>query len=219
MKEIGENAWKFKKIDFQTKFKTYEDFQNHLQINWPKIDDPQDFYNFMNSQENNLVMSEEDSMIRSMELGNKFWLLFLNAHYEVLETRKDNFFLCSDNPFFIIPPSDWPKNIWLGIVEPRTAEKIIPISKKQCLRITIFPEEVTHWISLSYSTVNQKTTNRINQFICKNAERFIVSKEKEYLKKILETIDSKKLADDKNRERVVKSKDFPMAMNYSFYPY
>lgn len=219
IKKIWERNGKFKKIDFQTQFWNYEDFQSHIKTESIDMDDPKSFYDFMHSKEDNLVMSEEDSMIRSMHLGNLFWPLLLNAHYEILETKKTNFFLCSDNPFFIIPPQDWSRNIWLGIIEPRTAEKIIPINKKQCLRITIFPEHINHWVSLSYSTINQKETNRINQYVYKNAERFILSKEKEYLEYIISRVDHTKLNKDKNRNSVVEIKKFPIVMDHSFYPY
>ena len=51
-------------------------------------------------------------------------------------------------------------------------------------------------------------TNRLNQYICKNAERFIVSKDMTYLKEILASIDHKKLAQDKSRENIIFNEGF-----------
>lgn len=224
MKGLWESTGRMTKIDFQQRYKTYEQFKKLMdrreKETWEKIEwDPKDLYDYMMKWEYDVTMTKESSMVESMKLANDLWPLFLNAHYEVLETKKSNFFICSDNPFFIIPPKDWPRNRWLWLIEPFLAEKIIPINKRQCLRIIIFPESKKHWISISYKTINQKMTNRLNQYICKNAERFIVSKDMSYLKEILADIDHKKLAQDKSRENVIFNEGFWLIMDHSFYPY
>ena len=45
-------------------------------------------------------------------------------------------------------------------------------------------------------------TNRINQFICKNADKYVLSKKKEYLDQVLKTIDYRRLQQDNNRENI-----------------
>jgi Protein of unknown function (DUF4238) len=165
------------------------------------------------------VLSQEDAMIKAMASAHELQPLFLNAHYEVMETRKNNFFLCSDNPFFIIPPYNFPRNRWLWLIYPLSAEKIIPISKKICLRIHIYPEDQKHGVSLSYSSINQKMTNRINQFICKNADKYVLSKEKGYLDQVLKTIDYRRLQQDNNRENITFDDNLSLLIWNFFYPY
>jgi len=62
-------------------------------------------------------------------------------------------------------------------------------------------------------------TNRINTYICKNADRFILTKDKEYLKGILWRINFKILEKEKKREAVSYDKDFNLLIESQFFPH
>jgi len=69
-----------------------------------------------------------------------------------------------------------------------------------------------------YSQINQKQTNRINSYICKNAERFVLSKNKEYLLNLCNSIDFNKIDQEKNRKNIYFNKDIGLIANYNYYP-
>lgn len=209
---------------FQNRYKSFEQFEEHFKEIQKKTGYKtnvtiSETYDYIQSWNYNIRVNKDHILTTVMKLANDFWPYFLNAHYEILEIRKSWFFLCSDVPFFIIPPTEWPKSKWIWLMYPIEAEKIIPLNKKQCLKITLFPKEEKNEVSWSYKYINEKMINRINTYICKNAERFIISNNKEYLRKIILRINFKILKKDKNREEIYYHKGSDKLFNNQFFPY
>lgn len=208
------------KIQFQNSFRTYEDFLATLTKN--TIDnegvDPKELYEYIQSWKYDVRVDKDSALVLAMQMANDLWHLFLNAHYEILEVEEDWFFLCSDTPFFIIPPKWWSKYIGVWLMYPKHAEKIIPINKRQCLQITLLPEYFDYWVSCSYTLVDQDEIDRINEYIVKNANRFVLSKDKDYLQDILWRINFLDLEVEKKRKRVNLNENWRIVGNY-FYPH
>lgn len=174
-------------------------------------------YEFMKSGNYDVLVDRQSIMKDVLSIGKDFREAFINWHYEVLETNKSNFFLISDNPFFMIPPKWWEKWQWLWLLFPPTVEKIIPINKKQCLRIRLEDSKST-WVSLSYRTINHKETNRINEYICKNATRFILSKDSTYLSNLIKNIDFQKVNEEKEYNKFIYDDKFKIQIVQQLYP-
>ncbi|PIQ42101.1 hypothetical protein COW06_00810 [Candidatus Gracilibacteria bacterium CG12_big_fil_rev_8_21_14_0_65_38_15] len=161
------NYQKSMKIMFQNRYKTFEHFEERFkkmqkETGYKTNVTIRETYDYIKAGNYDAVANKDYILTTAMSLANDFWPLFLNAHYEILETRKLGFFMCSDVPFFIIPPVGWPKNMGLGLMYPPKAERIMPLNKTQCVKITLFPKEINHGVSCSYKTINEKMTNRIN---------------------------------------------------------
>lgn len=178
-----------------------------------------ELYEYSKSWNYDVIAKNKEIMMKSLSLWNKFWPDFLTWHYEILETRKNSFFICSDAPFFIIPPNNWPRNMGVWLFGPPDAECLIPINKKQCISLQLLPKETDCWISISYRTINARMVNRINKYICKNAEKYIITQDKNYLESIIKQIDFVQLKRDKNRETIVYDKESAIIMYHQFFPY
>lgn len=202
-------------------YDTFEQFQWMIERmkkeTWKDVWDARKLYDYMKSWEYDIIAPRESIIWDVLKFGNWFRPTFLSWHYEVLETNKSNFFLVSDNPFFMIPPKWWRKGVWVWLLYPPSTEKIIPINSKQCLRIWLDPKW-EKWVWMSYRTINHKETNRINQYICRNATRFILSKNKEYLSQLLKNIDFIKVNDEKNCNKFHYDNGFKIQIGQQLYP-
>lgn len=209
------------KMQSMHSYDSFEQFASHIELmkreTGKDIWDVRKLYEYMKAGNYDVNVEKQSIMWRILKLGNDFWKNFLNANYEVLETNKSNFFIISDNPFFIIPPKWRKKGEWIWLMYPINAERIIPISSKQCLRISLDPRW-NWWVWVSYKTINNKETNRINHYICKNATRFILSKNREYLSQLVEEIDFAKCNWEKNYNKLVYDEWFKMQIGKQLYP-
>lgn len=217
------NYQKSMKFMFQNSSKTYEHFEERFkemqkETGYETEVSIRETYEYAKQWNYSLSLDKDYILVTAMSLANDFWPLFLNAHYEILETRKPWFFFCSDVPFFIIPPANWSKNTWLWLRFPKEAERIMPLNKTQCVRITLLPQEIKYGVNYSYMTINKKMTDRINTYICKNAERFILTKNKEYLKEIIWRINFRILQKEKKREAISYNKDYDLLVESQFFP-
>lgn len=200
----------FMKHYAQNQFNSFDDYKKEFPNSNIKE------YDFFKSNNWTVEMDRQSAMLESIRAWNKYWSDFLNADYEVLETNKSNFFIISDNPFFIIPPSGWNRSIGVWYFSP-DAENIIPINSTQCLRINIVNQK-NYWLSIKYKTINHKETNRINSFTCKNASRFIMSNNKKYLEDLVKSIDFNKCRIEKKSNRFEYDDAKKLIITRNMYP-
>lgn len=214
--------WLKAKWDLMIQKKLKPDFQSwdHSEILKEFCDSEEDIKNAIEYiQEGNyeISISEKSAILESLKIWNDFWMDFKCAKYEILQTRKSWHFLCSDNPFFIIPPLNYPRSLWVWLVLPFEARKIIPISRNLAISITFFHERVEP--SISYRTINQKETDLINTYICKNANEHILWSDIQYMTSIIKKIDFNRVQKDLSRPRVQINKDLWIVAVNNYYPY
>ena len=213
--------WLKAKWDLMIEKKLKPDFQigNHTEILREVYDSEEeinDAVEYIKNGNYKVTISEKSAILESLKLGNDIWMDFKYATYEVLQTRKSWHFLCSDNPFFIIPPSDYPRNLWVWFCIPFEARKIIPISRNLAISIIFFHNKVQP--TISYRTINQKETDFINTYICKNANECILWSDMNYMNSILKKIDFVRVQKDLNRPRVLIDENLWLVVN-NYYPY
>lgn len=219
----------FLKFDYESMIKnmsmysydTFEQFEQMV-LNMQKktgkdVWNIKELYEYAKKWDYDVDVHKESIIINALSLWNKIWPEFLDWNYEILETRKKSFFLVSDNPFFIIPPKDYPKWMWIWLGFPPNSEKIIPINDKQCLRIFL-TGKANPWISIKYKTINYKETNRINSYICKNATRFILWKDQRYMRELVKKVDFHKSYKEKTENRFFYDKDLKLIITKQLYP-
>jgi len=142
-----------------------------------KIDfDPKDIvknYHFSSGKDTNLAIRLESSVEIAEYLFCMDWI-FLFSH-------KNSSFILSDNPFIIIPPKDFNG---IGILTPK-ALKVIPLTSNICLMICDYnPKGPQIYYKNNYS---RKEIRKLNCNLAINCERFILSKDKPLLERIVKT--------------------------------
>ena len=142
---------------------------------------PEDLLDFIQSNEFSIDFEREWSLPMILRLGVEFSQHFVNMNWIFLWAPKNSSFITSDNPFVLVPPSNYDlKSLYgVGLITPG-AKKLIPLSQRTCLMITDYGH------SISNKEIDSLTVKKINLNIAIRSDRFLIAKDKPLLKKIVE---------------------------------
>jgi hypothetical protein len=166
----------FSSKDFFMKKKQSIELKTGEKINF----DPKDILNKLDNfkihtgKDSNLGMRLMASLKMAEYLFCMDWI-FLFAH-------KDSSFILSDNPFIIIPPKDHNSIYGVGLLT-KNAIKVIPLTSNICLMICNYnPENPSTNKKVDYP---RKEIRKLNCNFAINSERYIISKERSILERIV----------------------------------
>lgn len=143
--------------------------------------EPKDLVEFVQSGEYAIEFPREHSIKLMMDLGMDMVGPLVQMNWTFIQAPGRSSFISSDNPFVLVPPSEWdPKGFYgVGIATPGAA-KVIPLSAKTCLLIGDYGD------SLRISQGNQGLIRNLNLNIAINSDRFIIGRAEELLKRIVD---------------------------------
>jgi len=104
----------------------------------------------------------------------------IQMDWQFCYSPKESSFVTSDNPFVLIPSNNYKKEgiCGLGIRVPGI-KKIVPLTQKVCLVIYDKGDNIEK------KDISSREVEEINNYITKNCDRFLISRDKVLLEKLV----------------------------------
>ncbi len=136
----------------------------------------------------------EWSLTMAIRLGRDSIKYFLDMDWIFLQVPKKASFITSDNPFALVPPSNYdPKSLYgVGLITPG-AKKQIPLSQRTCLVMT------DHGQNILSREIDRELVRKVNLITAINSDRFLIARDITLLKNIVKIT---KVNERKKKERV-----------------
>jgi len=136
--------------------------------------------NFIKKEQYTIEANKEWTLESMFDMARTFFIYLLQMDWQFCYTSKSSF-VTSDNPFVLIPPSDFKKKRihGLGIKVPGV-KKIVPLTQKVCLVICDRGDKIEK------IKISRKEVREINCHIAKYCDNLLISKDKILLKKLIE---------------------------------
>ena len=172
---------KMNQLMFSSKKRVESQFKKYERDTGKKINmSSEEFMNFVQNDKYYIKFPREHSIKLMLNLGKDFIMYFIQMNWLFLWVSPKTSFMTSDNPFMLLPPADYNPNSPYGIgIITAGAKKIIPLSQKTCLVMG------DHGGEISGKSINRDVVRKINCDIAANSDRFVISRDKSLLKKIV----------------------------------
>jgi hypothetical protein len=156
--------------------------------------DPKELIDFIQGDRYDIKFPREHSIESMLLLGQDLIGYFLQMDWFFLWAPKNSSFITSDNPFLLLPPSDYnPKSFYgVGILTPG-AKKIIPLTSHTCLIMG------DHGGRMIGRIADPKAIRAINLYSAINSDRFLIARAKLLLERIVQITKVNKL---EKKERI-----------------
>jgi hypothetical protein len=139
---------------------------------------PEEMYKYIRDDKYSIEFSKEEYLMTMLTLSEKTALYFLQMNWVFIFAPEGTGFIISDNPFNIVPSTDYNQNYGIGIIT-SGAQKIIPLTSKVLLSIHDKGDLILK------VKMNKKQIRTLNIITATNSDKIIVSKNKEQLENIL----------------------------------
>lgn len=208
-KEINEIFEKFIKIFakycFPTEEYTKKIIKKAVSNNKQKDVSPKKLMDFVNKENYKVKVHRDFSLKMMYNLAQELPIDLIQMDWQFCYSPKKSSFVTSDNPFVLIPSCNYKKEgvCGLGIRVPGV-KKIIPLTQKVCLVIYDKGDNIEN------KDIPSREVEEINSYITKNCDRFLISRDKVLLEKLIKitNIDKTKT---KSRAKVFQSGNFIIA--------
>jgi len=138
---------------------------------------------FIKKEQYTIKGNKELTLESMFDMARAISIYLFEMDWQFCYSSKSSF-ITSDNPFVLIPPSDYKKKegiYGLGILVPGV-KKIVPLTQKVCLVICDKGDKIEK------TNVSSKEVREINCYIAKNYNNFLISRDKILLEKIVKNI-------------------------------
>ncbi|MBA7546025.1 hypothetical protein ES705_38408 [subsurface metagenome] len=141
---------------------------------------PESMMDFIKKEHYTIKANKEWTLESMFDMARTISIYLFQMDWQFCYTSKSSF-ITSDNPFALIPPSDYKKKgiYGLGILVPGV-KKIVPLSQKVCLVICDKGDKIEK------INISSKEVREINCHIAKHCDNLLISKDKILLKKLIE---------------------------------
>lgn len=183
-KEINEIFEKFIKIfaklSFPTEENTKKTIKRFAHNNKQKDISPKKFMNFVNKENYKVKVYRNFSLKMMYNLAQELPIDLVQMDWQFCYSPKKSSFVTSDNPFVLIPSSNYKKEgvCGLGIRAPGV-KKIIPLTQKVCLVI------YNKGNNIEKKDISSREVEEINKYITKGCDRFLISRDQVLLEKLV----------------------------------
>ena len=140
---------------------------------------PESMIDFIKKGHYTIKANKEWTLESMFDMARTFSLYLFQMNWQFCYSYKSSF-ATSDNPFVLIPPSDFKKKgiHGLGILVPGV-KKIVPLTQKVCLVICDKGDKIEK------INISSKEVREINCYIAKNCDNILISRDKVLLKKLI----------------------------------
>lgn len=140
---------------------------------------PESMMDFVKKEQYTIEANKEWTLESMFDMARAFSIYLFQMNWQFCYSYKSSF-VTSDNPFVLIPPSDFKKKgiHGLGILVPGV-KKIVPLTQKVCLIICDRGDKIEK------INISSKEAREINCHIAKNCDNLLISKDKILLKKLI----------------------------------
>jgi len=205
-KEMNDLLEKFIKIyakfTVPTEENTKKIIKRFASNNKQKDISPKKLMDFVNKENYKVKVHRDFSLKMMYNLAQELPIDLIQMDWQFCYSPKKSSFVTSDNPFILIPSSNYKKEgvCGLGIRVPGV-KKIIPLTQKVCLVI------YDKGNNIEKKDIPSREVEEINSYITKNCDRFLISRDKVLLEKLIKitNIDEAKT---KSRAKVFQSGNF-----------
>ena len=141
---------------------------------------PESMMDFIKKEQYTIEANKEWTLESMFDMARAFSIYLFQMDWQFCYSYKSSF-VTSDNPFVLIPPSDFKKKgiHGLGILVPGV-KKIVPLTQKVCLVICDKGDKIEK------INISSKEVREINCHIAKYCDNLLISKDKILLKKLIE---------------------------------
>lgn len=146
----------------------------------------QDTLEFMKKHDVKIVPNRNLSLQAMMDQLNEVAHFFMQMDWVVFLHNKKTFFVTCDNPFFLYPPVDFPKQSFYGygLLTPG-ASKYIPLTAKTAITMYDVRSDKKAGNVFYKMIDDRKSVRLMNCDIAANTERFLIGKDKGMLERIV----------------------------------
>jgi len=137
---------------------------------------PKELLAFVKNGNYRIKFSREHSLRYMFFLASELPLIFIQMDWQFLYSSKNSSFITSDNPFIVNRPQNYNGPYGIGT---KGAKKLIPLNSKVCLVMGDKGE------SLINRQIPSKDVRNINNRIAIECNRFLISKDKSLLEKLV----------------------------------
>ena len=140
---------------------------------------PESMMDFIKKEQYTIKGNKEWTLESMFDMARAISIYLFQMDWQFCYSSKSSF-ITSDNPFVLIPPSDYEKKgiYGLGILVPGV-KKIVPLTQKVCLVICDKGDKIEK------INISSKEVREINCYITKNYNNFLISRDKILLEKII----------------------------------
>jgi len=135
---------------------------------------------FIKKEQYTIEANKEWTLESMFDMARAISIYLFQMDWQFCYTSKSSF-VTFDNPFVLIPPSDYEKKgiYGLGILVPGV-KKIVPLTQEVCLVICDKGDKIEK------INISSKEVREINCHIAKHCDNLLISKDKILLKKLIE---------------------------------
>jgi len=137
---------------------------------------PKKMLDFVRNENYRIKFSREHSLSLMYALAREFPLIFIQMDWQFWYSSKNSSFITSDNPFVVSRPQNYNGPYGIGT---KGAKKLIPLNPKVCLVMCDKGE------SLINRQLSSKNVRDINGLIALECDRFLISKDKSLLERLV----------------------------------
>ena len=137
---------------------------------------PKKLLDFVRNEDYRIKVPREHSLRSMYFLANEFPLIFIQMDWQFWYSSKNSSFITSDKPFVVSRPQNYNGPYGIGT---KGAKKLIPLNPKVCLVMCDKGE------SLINRQLSSKNVSDVNGFITLECDRFLISKEKSLLERLV----------------------------------
>ena len=169
----------YNKIIFSNKENTQKLIEQFAKNKEEKSISPESMMNFIKKEQYTIKVNKEWTLESMFDMARAISLYLFQMDWYFYYSSKSSF-ITSDNPFVLIPPSDYEKKgiYGLGILTPGV-KKIIPLTQKACLVICDKGDKIEK------IDISSKEVREINCYIAKNCDNLLISKDRVLLKRLI----------------------------------
>jgi len=131
---------------------------------------------FVQNENYRIKIPRQHSLKTMYFLANELFLIFIQMDWQFLHSPTDSSFITSDNSFIVNRPQNYNGPYGVGT---KGAKKLIPLSQEVCLVMGDKGE------SIISRQISRKEVRNINNRIVIECNRFLISKDKPLLEKIV----------------------------------
>jgi len=178
-KIIEKYIQEYNKIIFSNKKNTQKLIEQFAKNKEEKSISPESMMDFIKKEQYIVKVNKEWTLESMFDMARAFSIYLFQMDWQFCYSYKSSF-VTSDNPFVLIPPSDFEKKgiHGLGILVPGV-KKIVPLTQKVCLVICDKGDKIEK------INISSKEVREINCHIAKNCDNLLISKDKILLKKLI----------------------------------
>ena len=178
--EIIDKCFKiYNKIIFSNKENTQKLIEQFTKNKEENSVSPESIMDFVKKEQYTIKVNKEWTLESMFDMARAISIYLFQMDWYFYYSSKSSF-ITSDNPFILVPPSDYrEKGIYgLGVLVPGV-RKIVPLAQKVCLVICDKGDKIEK------INISSKEVREINCHIAKDCDNLLISKDRILLKRLI----------------------------------